>query len=183
MTSTRTPWWAAAVLTLPLCLLTGCGTEETPTPSGGPSAPVEPVGEPKPAPEPTPVKEAAPAPKAEPTPKAEPAPAEASKEAPKVEAPKIEAPKAEPAKEAPKGASAVKLSDEELAEIKKLPAGDRDLALKQAVCPVSGEHLGTPDMGAPVKVTAEGTTFFICCKGCESEVKENAKAVIAKLPK
>ncbi len=54
--------------------------------------------------------------------------------------------------------------------IKQLPAADQELALKQAVCPVSDEHLG--EMGKPVKMTAEGRTFFLCCEGCEEEVKE-----------
>jgi YHS domain-containing protein len=92
------------------------------------------------------------------------------------EPPKAEAPAAEP----PKGtAAAVKLEDAEIAEIKKLPADEAVLALKQAVCPVSDEHLGA--MGAPIKVSAEGKTFYLCCKSCTKEVETNAKAVVAKL--
>ncbi len=30
-------------------------------------------------------------------------------------------------------------------------------------------------MGKPIKVTAEGRTFYICCDSCEDEVKTNAK--------
>jgi YHS domain-containing protein len=71
------------------------------------------------------------------------------------------------------------LSDEEVAEIKKLPAADAAKALAQKVCPVSGENLG--GMGVPVRVSAEGKTFFLCCKGCNKEVKSNPKAVVAKL--
>jgi YHS domain-containing protein len=36
-------------------------------------------------------------------------------------------------------------------------------------------------MGKPIKVSAEGRTFFICCEGCEEKVKSDPKAVIAKL--
>ncbi|MDG3003747.1 hypothetical protein [Paludisphaera mucosa] len=86
----------------------------------------------------------------------------------------------EPALEAPK-AAVVKLSDEELANVKKLPADEQEAALKQAVCPVSDEHLGAMDV--PIKVTAEGRTFYLCCKGCEKDVAADAKAVIAKLDK
>jgi hypothetical protein len=88
--------------------------------------------------------------------------------------------KPEEAKPEGKGA-AVSLSADEVAEVKQLPAGEAEQALQQLVCPVSGENLGS--MGKPVKVTAEGQTFFLCCKGCSSDVKENPAAVIAKLKK
>jgi YHS domain-containing protein len=114
--------------------------------------------------------------------------AKSTEEAPKVEAPKIEAPKIEPPKsestkpEAPKGeakADADKLDAEELAEVRKLPAAEQDAAIKQLVCPISDEHLGS--MGVPVKVTAEGKTFYLCCKSCKKELDANPKAAIAKL--
>src|SRR5262249_18578876 len=98
----------------------------------------------------------------------------------KGEPPKAEAPKAEPAKASPK-AAAVKLSDDEVAEIKKLPESEQAAALKQAVCPVSDEPLGS--MGMPVKVSAEGKTFYLCCKNCKKEVDADPKAVLAKLGK
>ena len=176
MTSFRTPWWAAAVLSLPLALAAGCGATEdatptpTPTPTDATAAPVMPTEKP--------------------AMKAETEPAKAAPEPTKLEVPKVEAPKVEapavlpapvPAKEAPKGASNVKLTDEEVAEIKKLPAGEQVQALKQAVCPVSGEHLG--EMGTPIKVTAEGKAFFLCCKSCKADVEKDPKAVLAKLPK
>ena len=75
----------------------------------------------------------------------------------------------------------VKLTDAEIARIKTLPAAEQDVALKQAVCPVSGEHLG--NMGEPFKITAEGRTFYLCCKSCVDDVKADPKAVIAKLDK
>ncbi len=74
-----------------------------------------------------------------------------------------------------------KLTDKELAAIKELPAAEQAVAIKQAVCPVSSHHLGS--MEKPVKVSAEGRTFYICCEGCEEEVKTDPKAVIAKLDK
>jgi hypothetical protein len=99
---------------------------------------------------------------------AKPAVAKKSDEAPKVEGPAADS-------------GAVKLSDEEKAAIKELPAAEQATALAQAVCPVSTENLGS--MGKPLKVTAEGRTFYLCCKNCEKEVKSNPKAVIAKLDK
>ena len=102
-----------------------------------------------------------------------------SKEEPKkTDAPALEGPKAEAAHE---NGKAEKLTDAEIATIKKLPAAEAELALKQVSCPVSGDHLG--NMGTPFKVSAEGRTFFLCCKGCEDDVKADPKAVIAKLDK
>ncbi len=36
-------------------------------------------------------------------------------------------------------------------------------------------------MGTPIKVTAEGKTFYLCCKGCKKDVDADPKAVVAKL--
>jgi YHS domain-containing protein len=109
--------------------------------------------------------------------------------APAVDMPKVESPAAAPAEppaeekkaETKGAAAAASLSDEEVAEIKKLPAGEAEHALAQMVCPVSDEKLGS--MGMPLKVTAEGRTFYLCCKGCNQEVKDNPSAVVAKLKK
>jgi hypothetical protein len=38
-------------------------------------------------------------------------------------------------------------------------------------------------MGKPLKTSAEGRTFYLCCKGCEDDLKADPKAVIAKLDK
>ena len=123
----------------------------------------------------------------QPAPAKETAPKDTAKppgEAKGQETPALEPPKTEPAKDkaepAKEKTADVKLSNEELATIKKLPPADQDLAIKQAVCPVSGDHLGG-EMGTPVKVTAEGRTFFLCCAGCNDEVKKDPKGVIAKL--
>jgi hypothetical protein len=183
MLSIRRPVWAALAAA---ALTAGCSSEEAAPPVENPT--VTPAPAPSPTPAPGEMKSdettSAPAPAVEPTP----APAEEKKDEgkaaepekkdesapPKVEAPKADAPKADEPK-----AAAVKLSDEEIAEIKKLPAGEQDAALKQAVCPVSGENLGS--MGTPLKVTAEGKTFYLCCKGCKKDVDADAKKVLEKL--
>ena len=68
----------------------------------------------------------------------------------------------------------------EIAEIRKLPEAERALArLKQIVCPASNHNLGSMD--APIKVTAEGKTFFLCCDACKDDLTKDAKAIVAKL--
>jgi YHS domain-containing protein len=94
------------------------------------------------------------------------------------EAPSVEGPKAENAKA---GAGAKKLTSDEVAAIKELPDAEQSVATAQFICPVSAHNLGS--MGKPVKVTAEGRTFYICCDSCEEKVKSDPKAVIAKLDK
>jgi len=108
--------------------------------------------------------------------KAAPAPSKA--DSGKADAPSLEGPKTDASHDDGKP---VQLTDAEIATIKTLPAVEQDLALKQAVCPVSGDHLG--NMGAPFKIVAEGRTFYLCCKSCVDDVKANPKAVIAKLDK
>ena len=66
-------------------------------------------------------------------------------------------------------------------ELSQLSAADRALAEKQQVCPVSGQPLGS--MGKPYKVTVKGQEVFLCCQGCEGEIKENPEKYLAKLPK
>jgi hypothetical protein len=96
--------------------------------------------------------------------------------------PETKTPPAEPGKP---GAAVEKpkLSDEEIAEIKKLSPEDQKIAFAQVVCPVSGDHLGEGGMGAPIKQVVDGKTFFLCCKGCEDDVKADPKGVLAKLMK
>ena len=98
-----------------------------------------------------------------------------------VEPAKPEEPKVEPAKPEEPKADANKLSDEEIAEIKKLPADEQPIALAQMTCPVSGDHLG--EMGKPVKQKIGDTTFYLCCSGCEKAVKSKPDEVLAKLKK
>ena len=80
-------------------------------------------------------------------------------------------------------ATEVKLTDAEVAEIKKLPAADQEAALAQKVCPISESHLGDPDMGPPIKVTADGVTAFLCCESCTKKFQKDPKAALAKIGK
>jgi hypothetical protein len=68
-----------------------------------------------------------------------------------------------------------------LSEIEKLPPDDRELAMKQQICPISEAPLGS--MGVPIKVDVEGAPIFICCEGCRKELLRTPEKYIAKLPK
>jgi YHS domain-containing protein len=71
-------------------------------------------------------------------------------------------------------------ADDSVAEgLAELPEADRAVALKQAVCPVSGDKLGS--MGAPLKVTLEGRDVFLCCPGCEEELRKNPEKYLAQI--
>jgi hypothetical protein len=94
------------------------------------------------------------------------------------DSPKVEGPKGEPGKTSSTDA---KLTSDEIAAIQKLPAAEQTVAQTQLVCPVSEHHLGS--MGKPLKTSAEGRTFYLCCKGCEDDLKADPKAVLAKLDK
>jgi hypothetical protein len=64
------------------------------------------------------------------------------------------------------------------------PAGpatseDAKLIARQKLCPVTDEPLGS--MGAPVKLVVNGRVIFICCKGCEGEVRSDPKKYLAKV--
>ena len=74
-----------------------------------------------------------------------------------------------------------KLSEKEIANIKKLPADEQTIAMTQIDCPVGGGHLG--GMGMPIRQEIDGKVFFICCDGCVDEVKNNPATVLAKLKK
>jgi len=63
--------------------------------------------------------------------------------------------------------------------IKKLPADEQAVAVKQKICPVSGEPLGS--MGMPYKMTVKGRTVYLCCSGCEDEMKTSADKYFALL--
>ena len=69
-----------------------------------------------------------------------------------------------------------KLTDEEIAEIKKLPADEQPIALAQVTCPVSDDHLG--EMGAPIKQVVDGKTVLPLLR----ELREALKADPAKYP-
>ena len=64
-------------------------------------------------------------------------------------------------------------------ELAKLLPEDAATAEKQHICPVSGKMLGT--MGAPQKVEVNGQQVWICCPGCEGELRKNPDKYLAKL--
>jgi YHS domain-containing protein len=187
MNSIRKYWWTAVAL----AAFVGCNSEEPAPAGGGQSA----TPGPAPAAGPSAGGPGSPAPSQ--TPSAAPGakPPEAKGETPGTPPPAVEAPnKSDEKKESPKKdeekkdtpkkdeekkAANAKLSDDEIAEIKKLPAADQAIALKQILCPVSDEPLGA--MGAPIKETVGGKTFFLCCKSCEKDLKKDEKKYLAKL--
>jgi YHS domain-containing protein len=61
----------------------------------------------------------------------------------------------------------------------ELSEADAALAKQQRVCPVSGDVLGA--MGKPYKVTLQGKTVFLCCSGCEEELRKNPEKYLSKL--
>ena len=70
--------------------------------------------------------------------------------------------------------------DEDIATaLSELSVADRTAALAQKVCPVTDKPLGS--MGKPLKVTIEGQDVFLCCGGCEAELKKEPAKYLAKL--
>ena len=82
-----------------------------------------------------------------------------------------------PATPPPPAAAAA--DSETTSALAKLSEADRAAALKQDGCPVTGEKLGS--MGAPPKVTVEGKEVFLCCEGCEEELRKEPAKYLAKL--
>ncbi len=72
---------------------------------------------------------------------------------------------------------------DETAELEKALANfspeDRALAMKQKVCPVTNEPLGS--MGEPIKLEKDGKAIFICCAGCKKKVEANFAEYLAKI--
>ena len=85
------------------------------------------------------------------------------------------------------GAEAAPSKDEMEAKIAanlaKLSDEDRAIAAKQSVCPISGERLGTPSMGVPVKLTLNDQPVFICCTGCQKDAEADPEKTLAKIKK
>lgn len=61
----------------------------------------------------------------------------------------------------------------------KLSAADQKIVDRQKTCPVTG--LALDSMGGPVAVEVAGRRVFICCKGCESKLKQDPQKYLAKL--
>jgi hypothetical protein len=58
-----------------------------------------------------------------------------------------------------------------LAELATLAPADRELAKRQATCPVTRKPLGS--MGPPIRVDLDGKSVFICCSGCEAALRRD----------
>jgi hypothetical protein len=159
-------WTSANVLLLAMIGCTG-GDEPTEQPASAPKV--------TPATSSTPKSETAKAeqPPLETAPVTKPDASKKSEDGPMLDGPKADNSKSE---------SGVKsFTAKQLAAIKELPEAEQTAALKQRVCPVGDGPLGA--MGKPYKVTYEGRSFYLCCDGCEGEVKADPKAIIAKLDK
>ncbi|HYW81465.1 MAG TPA: heavy metal-binding domain-containing protein [Thermoguttaceae bacterium] len=57
-------------------------------------------------------------------------------------------------------------------------SADQAAIAQQRVCAVSGSRLG--GMGTPVKVTMNGQSLFLCCKGCVGKVEKDPAGYVAK---
>ncbi len=57
-------------------------------------------------------------------------------------------------------------------------SADRTAIARQRVCVVAGSRLG--GMGTPVKVTLNGQSLFLCCKGCVGKVEKDPAGYFAK---
>ncbi len=71
------------------------------------------------------------------------------------------------------------LDKDVVASLSQLNADDRTAALSQKLCPVSDAPLGS--MGKPPKVTVEGHEVFLCCDGCEEQLRNESAKYLAKL--
>jgi hypothetical protein len=67
------------------------------------------------------------------------------------------------------------------AALAQLSDEDRALAVKQRICPVSGNPLGS--MGKPVEVNVKGQRVFLCCEGCREEIEKDPDKYLAKIGK
>ncbi len=73
----------------------------------------------------------------------------------------------------------VGLSPEHLQTLEKLSEADRQLAIKQQICPVTKAPLGS--MGAPRKLEIDGKPIFICCAGCEERLRKSPSKYLKNL--
>ena len=71
------------------------------------------------------------------------------------------------------------LNDDVVSALSQLSDTDRTVALAQKVCPVTDKTLGS--MGTPPMVTVEGQDVFLCCGGCEEDLKKEPAKYLAKL--
>jgi Cu(I)/Ag(I) efflux system membrane fusion protein len=86
-------------------------------------------------------------------------------------------PTAKPVKPAPEPGAEATIR----ANLGRLPEEDRPLAEAQKYCPITGERLGDPDMGVPVKVLVKDQPVFLCCKGCEKKALAESDRTLARV--
>lgn len=87
-----------------------------------------------------------------------------------------------PSVDAPAAAPVAQESDASIpADLTSLSAADREAALAQKICPVSGQPLGS--MGVPPKVHVDDRDVFICCEACETPLLADPAKHLAKLDK
>ncbi|MEX0715624.1 MAG: hypothetical protein WD066_03520 [Planctomycetaceae bacterium] len=60
---------------------------------------------------------------------------------------------------------------ENMSGIAELPASDQAAALRQKICPVTEEPLGS--MGKPIEVSVQGREIFVCCESCVADYKRD----------
>jgi multidrug efflux pump subunit AcrA (membrane-fusion protein) len=65
------------------------------------------------------------------------------------------------------------------ASLKKLSPEDKKLAQVQRFCPIRNDPLGS--MGVPVKLTIDGKSVFICCKGCVADAQANPVKTLVRI--
>lgn len=66
-----------------------------------------------------------------------------------------------------------------LASTKSVPADPEQAIARQAVCPVTGQKLGS--MGKPVPVQAGGQMVYLCCASCEKPVQRDPQKYISRI--
>jgi hypothetical protein len=71
------------------------------------------------------------------------------------------------------------MASEIQASLASLTVEDRERAIKQKICPISEEPLGS--MGTPIKVAVAGHEVFICCEGCEQPLLKDPTTHLAKI--
>ncbi len=71
------------------------------------------------------------------------------------------------------------MSEKVAASLRKLSPEDKKLAQAQRFCPIRNDPLGS--MGVPVKLTLDGKSVFICCKGCVAEAQKNPVETLNKV--
>jgi Cu(I)/Ag(I) efflux system membrane fusion protein len=71
------------------------------------------------------------------------------------------------------------LTAKQRANLEGFSEAERQEIAAQKICPMSGAKLAS--MGKPYKMTINGRTLWLCCKGCERGVKKDPEAAFKKL--